>query len=125
MHLNPVHWFEIYVADMPRARVFYETVLGIKLTQLSPPNSDIEMCGFPSDVNASGSSGALVKLEGKAPGAGGTLVYFSCRDCADEAARVEAAGGQLECGKMPIGRYGFIALARDTEGNSIGFHSLG
>jgi predicted enzyme related to lactoylglutathione lyase len=26
--------------------------------------------------------------------------------------------------KMSIGEHGFIALARDTEGNTIGFHSM-
>ena len=28
MKHNPVGWFEIYVQDMPRARKFYESVLG-------------------------------------------------------------------------------------------------
>ena len=33
---NPVGWFEIYVQDMPRARAFYEAVLGVTLEQLCP-----------------------------------------------------------------------------------------
>jgi hypothetical protein len=52
------------------------------------------------------------------------MVYFSCADCAVEAARVVPSGGRLERDKMSIGEYGFIALAVDTEGNMIGLHSV-
>lgn len=31
MTTNPVGWFEIYVQDMPRAKAFYEAVLGFAL----------------------------------------------------------------------------------------------
>jgi predicted enzyme related to lactoylglutathione lyase len=31
---NPVGWFELYVRDIERARVFYEKVLSVSLTQL-------------------------------------------------------------------------------------------
>ena len=41
-----------------------------------------------------------------------------------EAARVVPAGGQIQRDKFPIGHYGFIALAVDTEGNMIGLHSM-
>ena len=71
----------------------------------------------------SGAGGALIKMDGVSSGSGGTLVYFSCVDCADEAARVAKAGGKLEREKFSIGHYGFIALAVDTEGNMIGLHS--
>lgn len=36
--MNPVTWFEIYVADMARATKFYETVLGLTLSPLGDPN---------------------------------------------------------------------------------------
>ena len=67
---------------------------------------------------------ASLLLWGLPAGAGGTLVYFGCADCAVEAARVEAAGGRLHRGKMSIGEYGNIALAYDTEGNMFGLHSM-
>jgi hypothetical protein len=63
-------------------------------------------------------------MEGKEPGVGGTLVYFSCRDCAQEQERAVAAGGHVHLPKMSIGQYGFIALVHDTEGNLIGLHSM-
>jgi predicted enzyme related to lactoylglutathione lyase len=63
-------------------------------------------------------------MDGCAAGGGGTLVYFNCGDCAVEASRVEAAGGRVYKEKFAIGEYGFIAIAADTEGNTIGLHSM-
>ncbi|TWU20444.1 Glyoxalase-like domain protein [Novipirellula galeiformis] len=124
MNHNPVGWFEIYVQDLDRARQFYETVLGIELTRLDSPTKDIEMLAFPMDMEASGASGALCKMDGFAPNGNGTLIYFSSADCDIEASRVEAAGGKIGKPKSSIGPYGFIALATDTEGNTFGIHSL-
>ena len=126
MTRNPVGWFEIYVQDMARAKKFYETVLQIELTKLDAPNTvdEIEMQAFPMNMEAGGASGALAKMEGCPSGGMGTIVYFSCEDCANEASRVETAGGQIFKPKMSIGQYGFIALVTDTEGNMIGLHSL-
>lgn len=125
---NPVGWFEIYVTDMSRAKAFYEGVLQIKLEALPAPAMDesLEMWMFPGamDTDTPGCSGALCKMEGCAPGGGGTLIYFSCADCASEASRVAAHGGTIYKEKFPIGEYGFIAIACDTEGNTIGLHSM-
>jgi predicted enzyme related to lactoylglutathione lyase len=57
-------------------------------------------------------------------GTGGTLVYFTCEDCSIETARVEPAGGKVLQQKMPIGEHGFCSIVMDTEGNTIGFHSM-
>jgi hypothetical protein len=58
-----------------------------------------------------------------ASGGNSTLVYFAAADCAVEAARVAAAGGQIFRDKMSIGPYGFIVLASDPDGNMFGIHS--
>jgi predicted enzyme related to lactoylglutathione lyase len=79
---------------------------------------------FPMEKDASGATGALVKMEGVKSGGNSTLVYFVTDDCAVEASRVEGAGGKIMKPKMPIGPYGFIALAFDTEGNLFGLHSM-
>jgi len=71
-----------------------------------------------------GCPGALVKVEGKDSGGGGTIVYFSCDDCGVEASRTVRNGGQIFKPKFSIGQYGFIALVIDTEGNMIGLHSM-
>lgn len=127
---NPVVHFEIYVAEVARAKAFYESVFECKLTHMpSPtPGMEMEMWSFPFDQDAGmtryGSGGMLVKMDGFSPGGGGTLVYFGCEDCAVQAARAVDAGGSLVQDKMSIGEHGFCALVRDTEGNVIGLHSM-
>lgn len=123
--MNPVGWFEIYVSDMARAKRFYETVLKqpLETMPMGPGSTDMQMCTFPMHTGGHGSSGALVKHAQISPGAGGTLVYFTCEDCATEAGRATTAGGKLTLPKKGIGEYGFIALVQDTEGNMVGLHS--
>ncbi len=122
MPTNPVNWFEIYVSDMERAKHFYETVLDLKLEKM--PTPDLEYWTFPMQDDRMGAGGALARMEGISPSPGGTLIYFSCEDCALEESRVEQAGGRVQKGKMSIGEYGFISLVMDSEGNLIGLHSL-
>jgi uncharacterized protein len=130
---NPFVWTEIYAEDLARAQKFYETVLNIQMQPAEVPagmeaeeGSDeyFEMLFFPGNMDLHGSSGALVKSAMFKPGAGGTLNYFSCEDCAVEISRVEAAGGKVIQGKMSIGQYGFCGICTDSEGNRIGFHSM-
>lgn len=125
MNRNPVGWFEIYVQDMDRAKRFYESVFQVKLERLnSPTEMNIELWSFPMIRDQMGASGALVKMADGPSGGNAILVYFTCADCAVEAARVTASGGQIVREKMSIGQYGFIALIRDTEGNMVGLHSM-
>jgi uncharacterized protein len=119
---NPVGWFELYVQDIERAKAFYEKTFQVTLQRLESPG--IELWAFPMAMDAGGASGALVKMEGKDSGAGGTLIYFSCADCAVEASRAVQNGGRVQKEKMSIGQYGFISLVLDTEGNMIGLHSM-
>ena len=122
---NPIGWFEIYVDDMERAINFYQGVLQVSLEQMfEPGESNIQMMGFPSNMEAYGSSGALVHTADMPAGGNSSVVYFNCDDCAVEAARVETFGGKLDRDKMSIGEYGFCAMAIDTEGNMIGLHSM-
>lgn len=115
-------WFEIYVQDLDRAKAFYESVFRLKLERLNNP--EIELWAFPMEMGKWGAGGALVKMEGVSSGGNSTIIYFSCEDCADESGRIVDAGGQILREKWSIGEYGFIALARDCEGNTIGLHSL-
>ena len=121
---NAAVWFEIYVQDMPRARKFYETVLQKKLSELKSLAGELEMWAFESDQKSYGTSGALVKMAGVGSGGSGTIVYFSCQDCAVEEARVKPAGGKVHKSKMSIGPHGYISLLVDTEGNMFGLHSM-
>lgn len=122
MSNNPVGWFEIYVQDMSRAKAFYERVFGVQLAKLDNP--EIEMWTFPMQAERYGAPGALVRMPGFPAGANSVLVYFSCTDCAVEAARAASSGGKIQKDKFSIGQYGHIALVIDTEGNMIGLHSM-
>ena len=85
------------------AKKFYEAVFGVKLAKL--PTPDLEMWAFPMEMERSGAAGALVHMIGFPSGGNSVLVYFSCTDCAVEAARVRQAGGRLEKEKTSIGEY--------------------
>jgi predicted enzyme related to lactoylglutathione lyase len=115
---NPVGWFELYVRDIKRAKAFYETLL--KQSGGSLEN----MWAFPMNRDGSGATGALVKMDGAPVGAGGTIVYFVCDDCAQAAMRAKEAGGHIVKDKFSIGDYGNIALVSDPDGNVVGFHSM-
>ncbi|MEM9080647.1 MAG: VOC family protein [Verrucomicrobiota bacterium] len=126
---NAVGWFEIYVADLERAKGFYEATFEIQLVELPAPEAEgvppVKMLAFPSDQEKflPGAAGAICQMEGVEPGVGGTLVYFQCQDCAHNAALAEKAGGKIQAPKFSIGQYGFISMVEDTEGNTIGLHS--
>jgi len=61
---NPIAWFEIYVDDMSRAKLFYENVFAVVLEKIDDPtdvNSMMEMLAFPSNMEDYGAAGAIVK----------------------------------------------------------------
>ena len=120
--MNPVGWFEIYVQDMARAKAFYEGVFDVQLIELDGLGG--EMWAFPMHAGRYGAAGSLVRTPDRLSGAGSTLVYFSCADCAVEAAKAANAGGLVQREKFAIGQHGHIALVSDTEGNLIGLHSM-
>lgn len=124
---NALHWFELYTADFDRAKTFYQTILAAELTEMpmpGPPGSTSRMAVFPSDMEK-GVGGAIVRMDGFAPGPGGTLVYLAAEGTIDTiAARIPAAGGSIVQPKFSIAPHGFIALFADTEGNIVGLHSM-
>jgi uncharacterized protein len=125
MLMRKIGWFDIYVEDMDRAQAFYETVLDTRLTSMDDPNDPTaQMRGFGDDFTSHGAGGALVKLAYTKPGPGGSMVYFSCTDCAVEESRVSGAGGTIVRPKFSIGEHGSVSIVTDTEGNMIGLHSV-
>jgi predicted enzyme related to lactoylglutathione lyase len=113
-------FFEIPVADIARAKTFYETVLGVTMSLTSTPGG--EMAFFPS---ADGKvSGALIQSPGMLPSADGTIVYLNGgTDLATILNRVVPAGGTISVPKTHIPGVGHFAHFTDTEGNRIGLFS--
>ena len=125
MQQNAIGWFDIYFNDMDRAESFYRTVLQREFEQISDPTDEsVVMRGFVTEMDCYGAGGALVKREGAGPVTGGTIVYFGVEDCAVEESRVASAGGQVINPKMSIGKYGFVSVCMDTEGNLFGLSSM-
>ena len=99
--------------------------MATKLTALESPDASVgTMWAFPMEQKAAGASGALASMQGEQPSGNGTIVYFTCDDCAVEAKRVPSNGGKIMKNKFAIGQYGFIALIADMDGNVVGLQSL-
>lgn len=119
---NAINWFELYVTDFARAKKFYETAL-----QTTLQDSQMESCQmgvFPCD-HTTGVGGAITKMDGMSPGAGGTMVYLNVEGDLDGVLkRAATSGGAVIKPRMAIGEHGFIGIIKDTEGNVVGLHSM-
>ena len=120
--MNPVGWFEIYVTDMERAKAFYCAVLGLELRRMDTEMA--EMWAFFGEPTNPGATGSLVKHPMRQPSTEGTLIYFVTAHCGETADKAVAAGGKVFMPRTSIGPYGFIAIIGDSEGNSVGLHSM-
>lgn len=120
---NALSWFEIYAADFDRARKFYETILDEPLTLSDMPGGKMAIFAFDQE---NGIGGAITVVEGCTPGgSGGTIVYLNVDGKLDAVLeRIPAAGGKVLRGRMAIPPHGFIAFFQDSEGNSVGLHSM-
>mgnify|MGYP002725666241 FL=1 len=119
-----VGWFEIPVADMDRAKKFYDAVfqVDIKLQDFG----GTKMGWFPADHEKPGASGSLIKNKDwyKPSERDGVLVYFNSMDVQEELDRIELNGGKIVQEKTQISPdIGYMAVFLDTEGNRIALHS--
>lgn len=119
---DAVNWFELYVSDFNRAKKFYEATLKTTLAE-----NEMEGCRmgiFPFDEK-NGIGGAITRMNGMSPGAGGTIVYLNVEGDLDGVLqRTSANGGEVIKSRLAIGPHGFIGVIKDTEGNVVGLHSM-
>jgi len=119
---DAVNWFELYVNDFDRAKSFYEKVLQTTLQTFEMDNFRMGM--FPHEMGA-GVGGSITKKQDVSPGEGGTLVFLNVEGDLDGVLkRIPGAGGAIVKPRTSIGQHGFVALIKDTEGNSVGLHSM-
>ncbi len=120
--VSTLNWFEIPAKDFARAKAFYANVLAVQIQD--DPNRQYGY--LPSDSQQGGFGGAIACGENYVPSMTGTTIYLDGgNDLSVPLARVESAGGTVILPKTAIGANGFIALFIDTEGNKVGFHSMG
>ncbi len=119
-HANPVDWFEIPVNDMAKAKTFYESALGVEITESEMGPS--KMGFFPMAMGAAGAAGTLVKGDGYKPSHDGSLVYIHVDKIDSTLDAINSAGGKTLMPRMSIGENGFIAHFEDTEGNRVALH---
>lgn len=120
---NALNWFEISVADIHRAKKFYETIFGIEMQENERMGR--KMAYFPSEDMNGKVSGSIVQSDMNKPSADGAKIYLNGNPNLDNAlSKVEAAGGKVVMPKMLISEeIGHMAFFIDTEGNNIGLHS--
>ena len=114
-----INWLEIPVADLKRAKKFYNTIFG------GIEFHDMEMNGnkfaiFPSKDQFN--TGALVQGEYYKPSSDGIGIYLDGGKDMDNILRhVEKAGGEIIMSKTYTGKdAGYVSMFVDSEGNKIG-----
>lgn len=120
---NSLNWFEISVKDISRAKKFYEKIFGIKMAEMEMMG--MKMAFFPWEGGSGKASGGLCQSKMHKPSKSGVKVYLNANpDLSKVLKKVEKAGGEVTMPKTSIGENGFMAFFNDTEGNSIGLHSM-
>jgi predicted enzyme related to lactoylglutathione lyase len=114
---NPVFHFEIPVSDMDRAKAFYESVFGYRLTRTEVDGYDMAL--FPRADGAAGASGALAKGDAYRPSREGAIIYFDVPDIDAVLQKAKQRGSRILYEKKDIGEAGFVAEFEDSEGNRV------
>lgn len=123
MH-NAVSWFEIPTTDFERAKRFYSTIFDFEMPEMT--FGPVRMGFLLHDREKGGIGGAIVhNSEFYRPHADGVKVYLNGgRDLSKVLDRVPGAGGEVVIPKRMISpEMGFMAMFKDSEGNTLALHS--
>jgi len=120
---NSLNWFEISVADISRAKKFYEAVFGI--TMELQEMMGMKMALFPFEDMNGKVSGCLIQSPSHKPSLDGAKIYLNGNpDLSNALSKVAAAGGKVAMPKTKISdEIGFMASFIDSEGNAVAVHS--
>jgi hypothetical protein len=117
---RPIH-FEIHAEKPERAIQFYTALFGWEFNQWGKEAYWLVKTG---DKGTPGIDGGLLPRRGPGPAGMQPVSAFVCTiDVADldaMAKRVIDVGGTIALAKMPIPTVGWLAYAKDTEGNLFG-----
>jgi predicted enzyme related to lactoylglutathione lyase len=118
--MSRVVHFEVHAEDPERAIRFYAAVLGWSFTQWGGPQDYWLITTGPADQP--GIDGGMVRRQGAIDGQ--AVIAFVCTVAVasvdDTLAKALENGGTLALPKMAIPGVGWLAYAKDTEGNIFG-----
>lgn len=120
--MSRVVHFEAHAAEPERAIRFYKELFGWEFTKWAGPMDYWLIRTGPDDTP--GINGGLVRRMGDGPVGGEPVIAYVCTVAVtslDESlATALRLGAQLAVPKMPVPGVGWLAYARDTEGNVFG-----
>ena len=121
---RPIH-FEIHAENPERAMTFYRNLLGWEFNQWAGQPYWLIKTG---EKGTPGIDGGLMPRRGPGPVDMQPVNSFVCTvdvaNCDATAKRVTELGGTIAFPKMPIPTMGWLAYAKDTEGNLFGFMQM-
>jgi predicted enzyme related to lactoylglutathione lyase len=118
-----INWVEIPTTDLPKARKFYNTILGgIEFQEIKMNGTKYAL--FPSKDKFN--SGALVQGEYYRPSSDGIIIYLDGgKDMNTILKHVEKAGGEIIMPKTYTGKEaGYVGMLIYSEGNKIGLQHM-
>jgi uncharacterized protein len=117
--------FEIHADNTARAVGFYTKVFGWKISKWDGP-AEYWLITTGDDSNP-GINGAIMKRQTAPPTGSEAITSYTCTihvDTIDDAIKkVTTHGGTIVLHKQPVPGVGYLAYARDTEGNVFGMMS--
>ena len=114
--------FEIHADDPDRAVMFYSTVFGWHFTKWNGPQDYwlVRTGGHEQP----GIDGGLMRRMGPPPAEGQSLNSYACTvdvpNLDEYLGKITSHGGRVVVPKMPIPSIGWLAYAKDPEGNIFG-----
>ena len=113
--------FEIHALKPEETGKFYAEIFGWKITKWEGP---MEYWLVSTKVNDAGIDGAILRRIGPAPEEGAAVNAYVCTiavDSLDNALeKVKARGGSIALEKNEVPGVGWLAYAKDPEGNIFG-----
>ncbi|MBI4415048.1 MAG: VOC family protein [Candidatus Kerfeldbacteria bacterium] len=120
--MNKVVHFEIPADDVERASAFYTNVFGWGMQSMPDMGYTLirtvdvdEKTQMPKEAGAI--NGGMFKRTAELPV---PVITIGVDDVDAALKKVDAKGGAILRGKMPVGDMGFVAYFKDTEGNVVG-----
>lgn len=122
--MDGVVHFEIPAQDLDRARNFYASIFGWKLTEMPMGDGESYVILHTTEVdeknmpkNPGAINGGMMKISSAAKN---PVVVINVPSIDERIGQIEAAGGKLVAPKMTVMDMGYYAYVEDTEGNVIG-----